>query len=128
MKVFYLDDDREELELFRETVEEVDPSIDCFVYSDSKLALRELNSGPSFDLIFLDYNMPIMSGEDCLRVMRQMPHLKSTPIVIYSTGVDEKLKKRLLACGATMVIKKHHTSAELKKFFITSFLAPQPKD
>lgn len=127
MKVFYLDDDIEELELFMESLQEISPSINCLAYNDSGLALRELSNHQSLDLIFLDYNMPVLTGEDCLQLIRQMPHLRSIPIIIYSTGIDENLKKRLLRCGATMVIRKHQTSSELKRFFVTHFMESLPK-
>ena len=86
-------------------------------------AVRQLKNNPPPDVIFLDYNMPGRSGEDCLLLLREMEHLKSIPIIIYSTGVNDKLKQRLIRKGAAMVIKKHGTTAELKSFFSSTFLS-----
>lgn len=125
MKVFYLDDDSEELELFVEALNEINPSIDCLAYNDSRVALENLSKTDSIDIIFLDYNMPILTGEECLQKIRQMAHLREVPIVIYSAGVDEKLAKHLSQCGASMVIKKHQSASDLKKFFVSNFLTKQ---
>ena len=123
MKIFYLDDDMEDLLLFSDILREVDPAIECNGVTDSTEALRQLKQNPPPDIIFLDYNMPGRSGEDCLSLLRELDHLKSVPIVIYSTGVNEKLKQRLMRKGAAMVIKKHGTTAEFKSFFTSTFLS-----
>jgi CheY-like chemotaxis protein len=122
MTIFYLDDDIEDVILFSDIVRELDQKIACNTATDSTEALRQLQHGPAPDLIFLDFNMPARTGEECLMLIREMDHLKTVPIIIYSTGVNERLKQRLLRKGAAMVIKKHSTTAELKSFFSTTFL------
>ena len=96
MRVFYIDDDIEDLLLFSDILREIDPEINCNTLTDSSEALRQLQYNPPPDVIFLDFNMPQRNGEDCLLLIRAMEHLKNVPIVIYSTGVNFQLKQRLL--------------------------------
>jgi CheY-like chemotaxis protein len=124
MRVFYLDDDIEEVLLFSEAIQELDQRILCEGVTDSMEGLRQLQHNPPPDLIFLDFNMPALSGEDCLLLIRQFDHLKNVPVVIYSNGANDKMKQRLIKKGAAMVIKKHDTIGELKTFFKTTFLIP----
>lgn len=123
MQVFYLDDDVDEVLLFSEALHEIDPEIHCECVTDSTTALAQLENGRTPDVIFLDFNMPGLTGEDCLTSINRMPHLSKIPVVIYSTGVTEKLAQRLLRKGAAMVVKKHATSAEFKAFFNATFLS-----
>ncbi len=58
------------------------------------------------DFIFLDINMPIMNGMECLRCLRKMDNLQHTPIYMYSTSADEYIVSSCLLLGATGVIKK----------------------
>ncbi|MDQ2658441.1 MAG: response regulator, partial [Bacteroidota bacterium] len=38
------------------------------------------------DVIFLDLNMPMIDGWECLERLRRINHLATTPVVIYSTS------------------------------------------
>ncbi|HEY0653758.1 MAG TPA: response regulator [Chryseosolibacter sp.] len=123
MKIFYIDDDPDEVLLFCDAVKEIDPSIDCLGLTDSKFGIESLRKNSAPDFIFLDYNMPGCSGEECLIIIRTIDHLKSVPVIIYSTGVSEPQKKRLLSIGALMVVKKHNTLAAFKTFFTEAILS-----
>lgn len=122
MQVFYLDDDIDEVLLFSEALHEIDPKIQCECMTDSATALSQLKTGQPPDLIFLDYNMPGLNGEECLVSINQMQHLQQVPVVIYSTGVNERLTQRLIGKGAAMVVKKHATTAAFKSFFHSTFM------
>ena len=39
-------------------------------------------------IIFLDLHMPMVSGNECLKLIRSMPYLNSVPVVIYSTSAS----------------------------------------
>jgi CheY-like chemotaxis protein len=77
--VFLIDDDPEDLQFMRDALNRVDSSILCvsFVYPDEaiKLLTKELIVLP--DYIFLDMNMPKITGEDCLRHLR----ITSYPVI-----------------------------------------------
>ncbi len=122
MKIFYLDDDSEELELFREALEESDPSIRLCGFTDCHTALNELPRMECLDLIFLDFNMPVMNGEECLRRIKLMPEVAHIPVIIYSTGVYPELRQRLMSKGAAMVIQKHDSPIALRKFIRSHFM------
>jgi CheY-like chemotaxis protein len=121
MRIVYIDDDPDEVLIFCESLKEIDPAIECVGLTDSKcgLDLLERNSPP--DLIFLDYNMPGMTGEDCLLRIRMLKHLRNVPVVIYSTGVSETHKQRLLLKGASIVERKHTSMFGLRSFFYENF-------
>jgi CheY-like chemotaxis protein len=122
MRILYIDDDPDEVLIFCDAIAEIDPSIQCSGLTDSKKGLDELESNPAPDVIFLDFNMPGLTGEDCLLKIRSFDHLKHVPVVIYSTGVSQIQEGRLVRAGASMVVRKHSSVQSFKEFFCHAFL------
>jgi CheY-like chemotaxis protein len=76
-------------------------------------ALRVLDSGLKVDLILLDLVMPLMSGEEFFRILRQERGL-STPVILCS--VDETRARPLETFGQLDgVFTKGLRSADLKE-------------
>lgn len=65
------------------------------------------------NLIFLDYEMPVMNGLDFLIAKEKNDKIKSIPVVIVSSFIDAKLQDIFLSNGAKEIIKKPFTEEEL---------------
>ena len=65
--------------------------------------------------MFLDLNMPIMNGFECLEAIRSTPHLKDLLVAIYSTSSAERDIEETFEKGANIYIKKPSSFNELKK-------------
>lgn len=66
------------------------------------------------DLIITDCNMPVMAGEDFVRVIRSVPN--NVKIIVLSAGLcDPREQQRLLAAGADLTLEKTINIATLKK-------------
>lgn len=72
---------------------------------DGQAALSTL-AGRQVDLIISDLNMPMMSGVELTRRIRQMPQYSRTPILILTTESDAAIKTQAKAAGATGWIVK----------------------
>jgi len=59
-----------------------------------------------FDLITLDVNMPETSGFKIYQRLKQIPHLKNTPVIFVSGGASEKDRQCALDLGAVDFISK----------------------
>jgi CheY-like chemotaxis protein len=106
MFILAVDDDKEDLEIFKEAVEEVDATIRSVELHNGQDVLDYLQrEGERPDYIFLDINMPIMNGLDCLREIRQMRNLEDVPVVILSTSSNRTDIKACLSYGATFLSK-----------------------
>jgi len=57
-------------------------------------------------LIFLDLNMPFMSGHECLEVIRGEPYLNSVPVIIYSTSAVKQEVESTFNGGANLYLQK----------------------
>lgn len=65
------------------------------------------------DLILLDLYMPGDSGEDLLKLIRQMPANLVTPVVFLSTETDKEKQIHSMNCGADDFLDKSISAANL---------------
>ncbi len=75
---------------------------------------REPASGPPFDLIISDINMPIMSGIEFLEGRLAENLAPGVPVVMITTEGSEPLVLRAIAAGAQGYICKPFTPDQVK--------------
>jgi len=87
-RLFIIDDDLEDQEIFMEVLKEIDPSIMCFSATSGEEALRKLEAESAVlpDLIFLDVNMPKLNGKQVLKELKKARKLHHIPVIMYSTS------------------------------------------
>ena len=111
-----IDDDSDDREFFKIALSKLPYSISYSTALDGFSALDILsNSQNNPNFIFLDLNMPLLSGKECLTQIRQMPAHKEVPVIIFSTSsyqVDIEDCQRL---GATHFFTKVHKIELLTK-------------
>ena len=66
-------------------------------------------------ILFLDLNMPGLSGFDCLKLIRSNPKLKDISVAIYSTSNSENDIEETLSGGANIYIHKPNEFERLKQ-------------
>jgi two-component system chemotaxis response regulator CheY len=86
---------------------------ECLQAADGRQAL-ELLKASGVDIVLSDVNMPQMSGEEMLEVMRHDSSLRTTPVVVVSTDSTEARVSRMLRLGARGYIKKPFTPEILR--------------
>ncbi|WP_445454531.1 response regulator [Flavobacterium sp. 25HG05S-40] len=112
--IFYADDDADDLDFFNEVATEINQEVSLF--QDGIKLLQQLHNPPPFaSIIFLDLNMPVKSGFDVLREIKNTKSSIDIPVVILTTSInpdDVKLSKSL---GASLYIRKPTSINGLKK-------------
>lgn len=107
LHILLADDDDDDTFLFQEALEQVPVSAKLDVTGNGMElmnALKELKAVP--DLIFLDMNMPIKNGLECLSEIRSSEHYKEIPVVILSTSVANYLLESAYHGGANLYVQK----------------------
>jgi CheY-like chemotaxis protein len=102
--VLLADDDVDDFEVFKEALNEADCSAVLYRVIDGTEIFLYLDhpENPRPDIIFLDLNMPIMSGWQCLAKLKNTPGLESIPVIMYTTSShfrDLEIAKDLGAHG-----------------------------
>ena len=107
-KCFLIDNDEEDQEIFHMALMEADAGLACVFADNGANGLTLLKNDPSFipSVIFIDMNMPIMDGRQCLEEIKKLPHLKDVPVYIYSTTADPGTIREIKALGAADFIEK----------------------
>ena len=114
MLVLFIDDDPEDYDIFCDALKAARPKVKCLHVPDGKAALEHLNDGkPLPDYIFLDVNMPIMDGKECLRQIKKIPKLKKLPVIMYSTTKNQSEILEYKKLGAKDFIVKPVTFRQL---------------
>jgi CheY-like chemotaxis protein len=114
MTILYVDDDFDDRAFVAEAFREIDPAISCLTACDGVQALRTLNNAVQLpDFIFLDINMPVMNGKECLEKLKNDERFRTIPVVMYSTTTDPSEIDFYYKLGAMSFVKKPHSFTQL---------------
>jgi CheY-like chemotaxis protein len=113
--ILLVDDDSDDRELFREAISSAATQLSFKEAEDGTEAFRMLNSSPDNlpEVIFLDINLPIISGWECLTRIKSDDVLKNIPVIIYSTSSHDRDIKIAYELGALSFVTKPHTYTDL---------------
>ena len=114
MTILFIDDDLDDTELFCEAVDYLNKNesfdgredIKCISINDGCKAAELLSTFGVPDFIFLDVNMPIMNGRECLKFLKTNQTYAKTPIIMLSTSFSESDHEEFNLLGAVACIKK----------------------
>lgn len=108
VKCLLIDDDADDHEIFKLALETVDKSINCVCIGESIDAIKKLKTDNLFlpAIIFVDINMPVMNGMECLAEIKKIEHLKNVPVIFYSTFADPEKLSEMKELGAVEYFEK----------------------
>jgi CheY-like chemotaxis protein len=119
INIFYVDDDTDDQMLFSEAFQEIKEA------SASSLTLYKARNGEEFfnllseenvipHIMFLDINMPVKNGFECLTEIRASQHLRDKPVVMFSTSESKDIISKSYLLGANKYIVKPPDFLDLK--------------
>jgi CheY-like chemotaxis protein len=103
--ILLVDDDRDDIYFFSKALDEFKVDINLVTAGEGFEAFERLQSF-SPDVILLDLNMPKMNGLAFLKAIKKIRHLKTIPVIIYTTHVTVFEEEELLRLGAYSVCIK----------------------
>ncbi|WP_228027880.1 response regulator [Costertonia aggregata] len=116
LKILLVDDDEDDRQFFADALDSLDMNTELVQLTDGEACLEYMNlyknDGPN--LLFLDLNMPIMNGFQCLERIRQQAEFNDVTIAIYSTSGAEKDIDETFNKGANIYLKKPASFQDLK--------------
>ncbi len=114
--IYLADDDKEDRMLFKEALDEIDMNISIEDFDNGVTLMDNLLKvdKPLPHVIYLDLNMPLMNGEECLNDIRNEPRFSNIPIIIYSTYADTPISNELQKKGANLYLVKPNSFEKLK--------------
>jgi CheY-like chemotaxis protein len=115
--ILLADDDADDHLFFREAINEIETEADLIIVKDGIQLMKHL-ANPSTampNMVFLDLNMPLKGGLECLKEIRSNSNLKDLSVAIYSTSAAERDVQETFSLGANVYIKKPNDYPTLKK-------------
>ena len=109
------DDDADDRFLFSEALKLVDPAIHCMMVGNGKEVLTILQNDffSLPDCIFLDLNMPLMNGLECLQAIKKETAYQPVPVILYSTTLEKQAEEEIMKSGAYACFVKPSSPHEL---------------
>jgi CheY-like chemotaxis protein len=123
MMIFFADDDLDDQHFFRKAITRIDESIELITANNGEEAICKLlqNSQRPPDFIFLDMNMPRMTGLECLCEIKKHEYFRHIPVIMYSTSFQEKDILESKQLGALDFFRKP-TSVTVLAYYLKSLL------
>jgi CheY-like chemotaxis protein len=111
------DDDEDDRLFFTDAFDELKINTIVNTVNDGRELLTFLNHPETVlpNIIFLDLNMPILNGIECLKEIKKNDRFKDIAVAIYSTSSSEQDIENTFVLGANIYIKKPSSFGDLKK-------------
>jgi len=114
-KILLVDDDLDDQKFFIDALQEISPYLNCSVANNGIEALEHLAlKPPSPSVIFLDLNMPLMNGLECLKNLKSNKLYNEIPVVILTTSNNSVYKLETARLGAESYLTKANSFETLK--------------
>ena len=116
LSVYLADDDADDRFLFEEALMEVSTNIKLTMAVNGEQLMHVLDKStpPPPNLIFLDLNMPLKNGIECLQEIKNDVKFKNIPVVIFSTSCQKEAMDQVYIKGADYYMCKPDNFQKLK--------------
>ena len=105
--ILLAEDDTDDRELFCEAIASIKDNTTVNYAENGKEALNKLEEMPTKpNMIFLDINMPVMNGWQCLKTLKEDERYKHIPVVIYSSSSNHREREIAKDMGASLFFTK----------------------
>jgi CheY-like chemotaxis protein len=114
INILLADDDDDDREFFKSALQRFNTSCELTMVNNGQRLIQYLSdmiSPP--DYVFLDINMPLVDGIECLGFIKKKFPEHQFPIIMLSTAFSQDMINRCYAAGASVYIRKPNKFGEL---------------
>lgn len=130
--ILHAEDDENDAFFVRRVVDKIAPRPNLVWAENGRDALGKLNSGALPDVVFLDINMPTMSGFELLAHLRQDPRFANVFVLMLSASSQPRDQQQAKQLGANGYIVKpndwSHFGDRLEKILTAIERAPNASE
>ncbi len=114
--VYLADDDADDRFLFEQALMEVKKNVKITMLNNGEQLMKCLDEKETHhpNVIFLDLNMPLMNGIECLDEIKKDKNLKNIPVIIFSTSTLNETINQVYIKGANYYMCKPDNFGKLK--------------
>jgi CheY-like chemotaxis protein len=122
INILIADDDQDDAAFLAEGISQIISTYKVYTVSNGLECLNFLEEHEAPELIFLDINMPLRNGIECLMEIKRNKELKNSHVIMYSTSNSECDVNTCYELGAKFYIIKPVTFSGmvgiLKQLFV----------
>jgi CheY-like chemotaxis protein len=117
VNILLADDDLDDCNFFKNALEELSLSAQLTTVHDGEQLMHYLSEHSEYlpHVLFLDINMPLKNGMECLSEIKRNSTLKDIPVVMFSTSNSWDTINMLFNSGSHVYIHKPSDFAQLKQ-------------
>jgi len=114
--IILADDDPDDCELFQDAITAINVNVRTIIINGGIQLMDYLNDENAElpDILFLDLNMPLMNGFECLEDIRKNVRLRNICVIIFSTSSNPSDIDKSYNLGANAYIQKPLSEREMK--------------
>ena len=114
--IVLVDDDKDDQLIFYEALQDIDKTVEVSIFNNGQDFLEALDAGNKTlpKIVFMDLNMPILNGMQCLNTLRKEVRYNDLSVIIYSTSGSEEDIRKTFHNGANRYMKKPNNFNVLK--------------
>lgn len=105
-RILLVEDDEDDISLFSDALSQLSRPLSCTVARNGREGIIKSLTPPPYDMIFMDLNMPIMNGYECMKQMKENSQLKNIPIIVLSTSKNIYDVEKSESLGASAYFTK----------------------
>lgn len=114
ISIFLADDDDDDRGFFMDAIAEIDNSCKLVITDSGDKVVNYFNNiNPLPQFVFLDINMPVRNGIECLKYIKEKHPGNAFHVIMLSTSVAEKDIELSYQYGASIYIQKPASFSQL---------------
>jgi len=115
--IILAEDDMDDCLIFEEAFNEVNMNLRLVIVNNGVELINFLSENALIlpQLVFLDLNMSLKNGFECLHELKSTERLKDIPVIIYSTSDSADNREKCWQLKAHLYITKPSSFTQLKK-------------
>lgn len=111
--ILVVDDNKLNIKVARRNIEALGFKTIDECYNGSE-CLEKIKNGNRYDLILMDIMMPVMSGETCIKELKQIPNFK-TPVIALTADAISGAEEKYKSIGFIDYLSKPFTKDQIKE-------------
>ncbi|MFS4418248.1 response regulator [Maribacter sp. 2307ULW6-5] len=122
MHIYLADDDADDRQFFVDALQELPLRSAVHHFDDGIHLMAQLmiKENPLPNVVYLDINMPLMCGRECLKKIRGTERVQDLPVIIYSTSFVPREVEAFKTLGANGYLQKPNSYNQLKTLLYKS--------
>ena len=90
LNILLVEDDNDDLMFFQEAIKKIAEINQVTVVRNRDEMFSHIEQNPQIDVVFMDINLPLVDGKECLRQLKSHQKFKDIPVIMF-TGSSSNL-------------------------------------